>query len=213
MSLFIDTANLEEIVEIAKWGVISGVTTNPKIISKEPGISFKERILEICDIVDGPISVELVNENKDDMIKEAEEYSSWHKNIVIKVPMSCMGLEVIKILEREKNIRTNVTVMMAANQAFLAALAGGTYLSLFIGATGVFTLIGLFIRRISQKRRLPLPANRAVRQLEVSFRQGVLLSLILISALVLQSQRVLVWWHLLVLVGLVGLAEWWLAKR
>jgi len=87
------------------------------------------------------------------------------------------------------------------------------YLSLFIGATGVFTLIGLFIRRISQKRRLPLPANRAVRQLEVSFRQGVLLSLILISALVLQSQRVLVWWHLLVLVGLVGLAEWWLAKR
>jgi len=151
MPLFIDTANLEEIEEIAKWGVISGVTTNPKIISKEQGISFKERILEICAMVDGPISVELVNEEIKEMIKEAEEYSSWHNNIVIKVPMSCMGLEVIKILEREKNIRTNVTVMMAANQALLAALAGGTYLSLFIGRIGDMGYDGLQVIKETKK--------------------------------------------------------------
>ena len=143
MAIFIDTANLEEIREIKRWGVISGVTTNPKIVSKESGISLKKRILEICDIINGPISVELVNENAEDMIKEAEEYSSWHTNIVIKVPMNEIGLEVINVLEREKNIRTNVTVIMAANQALLAALAGGTYVSLFLGRIGDMGYDGL----------------------------------------------------------------------
>ena len=87
------------------------------------------------------------------------------------------------------------------------------YLSLLITSTGIFTLIGLFIRRISQKRRFPLLPSRAIRQLEVSFRQGLLLAVILLAALILQSQRILAWWHLIILVGLVGLAEWWLAKR
>lgn len=87
------------------------------------------------------------------------------------------------------------------------------YLSLLITSTGIFTLIGLFIRRISQKRRFPLLPSRAIRQLEVSFRQGLLLAVILVAALILQSQRILAWWHLIVLVGLVGLAEWWLARR
>jgi len=87
------------------------------------------------------------------------------------------------------------------------------YLSLLITSTGIFTLIGLFIRRISQKRRFPLLPSRAIRQLEVSFRQGLLLAVILAAALILQSQRVLAWWHLIILVGLVGLAEWWLARR
>ena len=87
------------------------------------------------------------------------------------------------------------------------------YLSLLITSTGIFTLIGLFIRRISQKRRFPVLPSRAIRQLEVSFRQGLLLAVILIAALILQSQRVLAWWHLIILVGLVGLAEWWLARR
>lgn len=87
------------------------------------------------------------------------------------------------------------------------------YLSLLITSTGIFTLIGLFIRRISQKRRFPLLASRAIRQLEVSFRQGLLLAVILVAALILQSQRILAWWHLIILVGLVGLAEWWLARR
>jgi len=87
------------------------------------------------------------------------------------------------------------------------------YLSLLIASTGIFTLIGLFIRRISQGRRFPLLPSRAIRQLEVSFRQGLLLAIILIAALILQSQRILAWWHLIILVSLVGLAEWWLARR
>ena len=87
------------------------------------------------------------------------------------------------------------------------------YLSLLIASTGVFTLIGLFVRRISQKRRFPLPTSPAIRQLEVSFRQGLLLAVILVAVLILQSQRILAWWHLIILVGLVGLAEWWLARR
>ena len=78
---------------------------------------------------------------------------------------------------------------------------------------GIFTLIGLFIRRISQKRGFPVLPSRAIRQLEVSFRQGLLLAVILLAALILQSQRILAWWHLIILVGLVGLAEWWLARR
>jgi len=87
------------------------------------------------------------------------------------------------------------------------------YLSLLITSTGIFTLIGLFIRRISQKRRFPLLPSRAIRQLEVSFRQGLLLAVILVAALILQSQRILAWWHLIILVGLVGLSEWWLSRR
>ena len=87
------------------------------------------------------------------------------------------------------------------------------YLSLLITSTGIFTLIGLFIRRISQKRKFPLLPSRAIRQLEISFRQGLLLTIILLTVLILQSQRILVWWHLIILVGLVGLAEWWLARR
>ena len=87
------------------------------------------------------------------------------------------------------------------------------YISLLIASTGIFTLIGLFIRRVSQRRRFPLPNSRAIRQLEVSFRQGLLLAVILLTALILQSQRILVWWHLIILVGLVGLAEWWLSHR
>jgi len=87
------------------------------------------------------------------------------------------------------------------------------YLSLLITSTGIFTLIGLFIRRISQKRKFPLLPSRAIRQLEVSFRQGLLLAIILLAVLILQSQRILAWWHLIILVGLVGLAEWWLSRR
>ena len=87
------------------------------------------------------------------------------------------------------------------------------YLSLLIGSTGILTLIGFFIRRISRTRKAPLPARQAIHNLEVSFRQGILLSFILIVALVLQSQRVLVWWYLIILVGVIGLIEWWLSRR
>ncbi|MFH1551305.1 MAG: hypothetical protein ABIC36_00295 [bacterium] len=86
------------------------------------------------------------------------------------------------------------------------------YLSLFISLTGIFTLLGLFIRRISRKRRTPLPCNKVIRQMEISFRQGLFLSIIFISALILQSQRVLAWWYLLILVVIVGLVEWRLMR-
>lgn len=87
------------------------------------------------------------------------------------------------------------------------------YLSLLISSAGLFTLIGFFIRQISRKKRIPLPKEQVVRNLEASFRQGFLLAIILVSALILQGQRLLYWWHLVILVGLVGLAEWWLMKR
>ncbi len=153
MALFIDTANVCEIKEIAKWGIISGVTTNPKILAKESGIILKDRILEICDIIDGPISVELINEEPGDMIKEAIEYHRWHKNIVIKVPVTALGLKVIDTLERKvpiitsgldntvktiektEKIPVNATIIMSSSQALLAALAGATYVSIFLGRT------------------------------------------------------------------------------
>jgi phosphoglycerol transferase MdoB-like AlkP superfamily enzyme len=87
------------------------------------------------------------------------------------------------------------------------------YLSLFIASTGIFTLIGLLIRRLSHRRKSPLPIGQLVRYLEVSFRQGLFLAVILVASLILQSQRILTWWHLLVLVGLVGLVEWWIMRR
>jgi len=87
------------------------------------------------------------------------------------------------------------------------------YSSLLIGSTGILTLIGFFIRRISRRRKAPLPVKQAIHNLEISFRQGILLSLILVITLILQSQRMLVWWHLIILVGIIGLAEWWLSRR
>ncbi|MBU1292038.1 hypothetical protein KKH07_00920 [Patescibacteria group bacterium] len=87
------------------------------------------------------------------------------------------------------------------------------YLSLLIGSTGILTLIGFFIRRISRRRKAPLPIKQAIRNLEISFRQGILLSFILVVTLILQSQRILVWWYLIVLVAIIGLAEWWLSRR
>ncbi len=134
MELFIDTANLEEIKEAASWGVITGATTNPKIISKEGEVGdLKEKILEITEIGDFPLSVESTAEDYLGMVEEAKEYASWHENIVIKIPMGIEGLKAVNILEREEHIKTNVTAIMATNQALLAALAGATYASIFYG--------------------------------------------------------------------------------
>ena len=135
MAIFIDTANVEEIKEVMSWGVISGATTNPKIMSMEkPGYSFKERIKEIVNIVNGPVSVELTEEELGPMIKQAEEFSAWDKkHIVIKVPMSGVGLKVTTILEKEHGIRVNITAVMNFSQAYLACLAEATYVSIFYG--------------------------------------------------------------------------------
>lgn len=131
MRLFIDTANIEEIKDVNKWGVISGVTTNPSLIAKE-GRDFEEVVKEITDLVDGPISAEVVSLEAEDMLKEGRELAKIHENVIIKVPMNQEGLKATKLFSQE-GIRTNVTLIFSANQALLAARAGATYVSPFLG--------------------------------------------------------------------------------
>jgi len=131
MKLFIDTANVDEIREISQWGVLSGVTTNPSLIAKE-GRDFKEVIKEITEIVNGPISAEVISLDMDGMVKEARELAKIHRNIVIKIPMTAEGLKAVNILSQE-GIKTNVTLIFSPNQALLAARAGASYVSPFIG--------------------------------------------------------------------------------
>ncbi|MFZ5968858.1 MAG: fructose-6-phosphate aldolase [Bacillota bacterium] len=131
MKLFIDTANVEEIREISTWGVLAGVTTNPSLIAKE-GRDFFEVIKEIVTLVDGPISAEVISLDAEGMIKEGEELAKLHQNIVIKLPMTEEGLKAAKVF-KSKGIKTNVTLVFSANQALLAARAGATYVSPFVG--------------------------------------------------------------------------------
>ena len=131
MKLFIDTANVDEIREANDLGVICGVTTNPTLIARE-GRDFKEVVREISTIVDGPISAEVISDDHDGMIREARELSAIHSNIVIKIPMTLEGLKAVKVLSRE-GIHTNVTLIFSAAQALLAARAGATYVSPFLG--------------------------------------------------------------------------------
>ncbi len=131
MKLFIDTANVEEIRSAAELGVICGVTTNPSLIARE-GKVFEEVIKEITTIVDGPISAEVVSPDADGMVAEAQELVKIHKNIVIKIPMTLEGLKATKRLTA-MGIKTNVTLIFSATQALLAARAGATYVSPFVG--------------------------------------------------------------------------------
>ncbi|HZK17760.1 MAG TPA: fructose-6-phosphate aldolase [Clostridia bacterium] len=131
MKLFLDTANIEEIRSAYELGVISGVTTNPSLIAKE-GRNFEEVVKEIVSIVDGPISAEVVSLEANGMVEEAEQLAKIDPNVVIKIPMMDEGLKAVKILS-EKGINTNVTLVFSANQALLAALAGASYVSPFIG--------------------------------------------------------------------------------
>lgn len=131
MKIFIDTANIEEIKKAAELGVIDGVTTNPSLIAKE-GRNIKEVIEEICSIVDGPISAEVMSLEHTKMVEEAEELIKLHKNIVIKIPMCAEGLKAVSALSK-KGIKTNVTLIFSAQQALLAAKAGASYVSPFLG--------------------------------------------------------------------------------
>ena len=131
MKIFIDTANIEEIKSAAKLGVLSGVTTNPSLIAKE-GKKFEDVIKEIVEIVDGPISAEVVSPDAENMVKEAKELAQIHKNIVIKVPITKEGLIAVSELKK-CGIRTNVTLIFSASQALLAAKAGASFVSPFIG--------------------------------------------------------------------------------
>lgn len=131
MKLFIDTANLDEIKTAASWGIIDGVTTNPTLIMKAGG-DFKQTILEICKIVNGPISAETVSPNAEGMIEEGKEFAKWHKNIHVKVPCTSEGIKAVKEFSK-LGIKTNVTLVFSPNQVLLAAKAGATLISPFVG--------------------------------------------------------------------------------
>ena len=149
MKFFIDTANLNEIREAASLGILDGVTTNPSLIAKE-GKPFKETILEICKIVDGPVSVEVVATDSGGMCKEAHEFAKWHKNVVVKLPTTREGLKACKCLTAD-GINTNLTLCFSANQALLVAKAGGTYVSPFVGRLDDISHTGMdLIRQIVQ---------------------------------------------------------------
>lgn len=143
MKLFIDTANVQEIREVNEWGVICGVTTNPSLIAKE-GRNFEEVVGEIADIVDGPISAEVISLERDGMIQEARKLAKIHPNIVIKIPMTKDGLKAVKVLSQE-GIKTNVTLIFSPSQALLAARAGASYVSPFIGRMDDIGNEGLYI--------------------------------------------------------------------
>jgi transaldolase len=131
MKFFLDTANLSEIREAAQTGLIDGVTTNPSLVAKE-GKSFKEILKEITSLVNGPISAEVVSTDYEGMVKEAKPLAELHKNIVIKVPLTVDGLRTCQTLSRS-GVKVNVTLCFSANQALLAAKAGATYISPFVG--------------------------------------------------------------------------------
>jgi transaldolase len=132
MRIFLDTANIDEIRQAAKLGVISGVTTNPSLVAKEKRADMKAVIREISSVVDGPISAEVLSLEPQAMIREAREVSSWSPNVVVKIPVSASGLEAVSVLSKE-GIRTNLTLCFSLNQAILGAIVGATYVSAFVG--------------------------------------------------------------------------------
>ncbi len=149
MKFFLDTANVNEIREAAALGILDGVTTNPSLISKE-GKPFKETILEICKIVQGPVSAEVIGTDAGSMCKEAQEYASWDKHVVVKLPTTREGLKACKCLS-EQGIKVNMTLCFSANQALLVAKAGGTYVSPFLGRLDDIGHVGMdLIKQIVQ---------------------------------------------------------------
>ena len=145
MKFFIDTANIAEIREAHSLGIIDGVTTNPTLISREKR-PFEEIIKEICSIVDGPISAEVISLDCQGIVKEARTLSKLHKNIVVKVPLIREGLKAVKILSKE-GIRTNVTLCFSPSQALLAAKAGASFISPFVGRLDDISHVGMEIVR------------------------------------------------------------------
>ena len=131
MKIFIDTANVDEIRDAASLGILSGVTTNPSLIAKE-GRKFEDVIEEITSLVDGPISAEVVSPNADEMVEEAKALAAIHKNIVIKIPICPEGLKAVSALKK-LGIRTNVTLIFSVSQALIAARAGASFVSPFVG--------------------------------------------------------------------------------
>lgn len=131
MDFYLDTANIEEIKRINRLGLVDGVTTNPSIIAKE-NRDFKETIKEICELVDGPVSAEVIGLTVEEMVEEARDIATWASNVVVKIPMTEAGLEAVNILSKE-GIKTNVTLIFSVSQGLMAAKSGATYVSPFVG--------------------------------------------------------------------------------
>ncbi|MBT4352113.1 fructose-6-phosphate aldolase [archaeon] len=143
MEFFIDTADVEEIKKANEMGIVDGVTTNPSLI-KKAGRDHEETIREISSFIDGPISVEALSEDSVGMLKEAEEYVKWGENIVIKIPMTPEGMKAVKELTK-KGVKTNVTLVFSPLQALVAAKAGATYVSPFVGRLDDIGHVGMDI--------------------------------------------------------------------
>ncbi|HKY28211.1 MAG TPA: fructose-6-phosphate aldolase [Pyrinomonadaceae bacterium] len=146
MKFFLDTANLNEIRQAAEFGFADGVTTNPTLVSKEGDVDFKQHVAAICEIVDGPVSAECTSEDTEGMLREGREYSQIAPNVVIKCPLTRAGLKATKILDSE-GIKVNVTLCFSAGQAILAAKAGASFISPFLGRLDDIGHSGLYVLR------------------------------------------------------------------
>jgi transaldolase len=149
MKFFVDTANLNEIREAASLGILDGVTTNPSLVAKE-GKPFKETILAICEAANGPVSVEVTALDAGGMCKQAQDYATWHKHVVVKLPTTREGVKACRCLSQQ-GIRINMTLCFSANQALLVAKAGATYVSPFVGRLDDISHVGMdLIRQVVQ---------------------------------------------------------------
>lgn len=141
MKFFIDTANIDEIKKAVALGMVDGVTTNPSLIAKEDR-PFEDLLLEICDLVDGPVNGEVISLDAEGMVEEGRKLAAYHANIVVKIPMTTEGLKAVKILSSE-NIKTNVTLIFSSTQALMAAKAGASYVSPFVGRLDDISQVGM----------------------------------------------------------------------
>ena len=149
MKIFLDTANVDEIKEGTSWGIVDGVTTNPSLIAKE-GRDFETVLKEICEIVDGPVNAEVVGLKTEEMIAEGRKLRKLHDNICVKIPMTVDGIKAVKVLSEEGTM-TNVTLIFSSLQALLAAKAGATFVSPFVGRIDDMAMPGMdLIADISQ---------------------------------------------------------------
>ena len=141
MQFFLDTANLDEMREVKELGLLDGVTTNPTLMSREGG-DWREQAALICEMVDGPVSLEVIGTTREEMIKEAKDLVSFGDNVVVKIPMIAEGVKALKEL-KEREIKTNVTLVFSPAQALLAAKLGATYVSPFVGRLDALTHSGM----------------------------------------------------------------------
>ena len=160
MRLFLDTADIDEIREVHRMGVLAGVTTNPSLMAKVSGKSYRDRVVEICDLVQGPVSAECTSRDVAGLLEEGRQIASWHKDVVVKIAIDANGLEAASTLASE-GIKINMTLVFTANQALMAALAGCTYVSPFVGRLDDIGIDGMEVVRDSVEifDRYNLPAQ------------------------------------------------------